>query len=243
MKIIKLDAIDSTNSFLRKMYNERMLEDLTVVVAKKQTAGRGQMGAKWNVEGGKNLTASVFKETGCLEHHRQFYLSMAIALAVYDTLNAAMIPELSIKWPNDILSGNKKICGILIDTIVKESGVIAAIIGIGLNVNQTDFNNLPRASSLKLITGRHFEIEELLLSIVERFGFYANSIVKDEFEALKGLYEKYLFRKNKPSTFLDRNGRQIMGFIRNVSESGKLVVELEDSVFREFDLKELQLLY
>ena len=142
MKIIKLDAIDSTNTYLRQLSSEEKLDDFTVVTAASQTAGKGQMGTKWASEKGKNLTFSVFKKVSCLENDEQFYISMATSLAIYNALKGFQIPKLAIKWPNDILSENQKICGILIENVIQNSKMTAAIIGIGLNVNQTDLTLL-----------------------------------------------------------------------------------------------------
>ncbi|SFS96251.1 BirA family transcriptional regulator, biotin operon repressor / biotin-[acetyl-CoA-carboxylase] ligase [Zhouia amylolytica] len=243
MKIIKLDAIDSTNSFLRQLYAHNEVDDFTVVTTKNQTAGRGQMGAVWKTQEGKNLTASVFKSVSCLNHEDQFYVSMAVSLAIYTTLEKLLIPDLKIKWPNDILSGDKKICGILIENIFKGHALEASIIGVGLNVNQTDFEGLPQASSLKALTGVHYNLDEVLQELVSQLEDYSKYIEQQQFKMLKAAYEEKLFRIEKPSTFKDKKGRLFMGFIKGVTDRGKLKLLLEDEITAEFDLKEVQLLY
>src|SRR5210317_2030003 len=149
MNIIKLNAIDSTNTYLRQQSIKYLLNDFTVVVAKSQFNGRGQMGTVWDAQADKNLTFSVFKrnEGVTIDHH--FYI----------------------------------------------------IIVIGLNVNQKSFNNLPQASSLLNITGRVYNLEELLISIVSNMKLYFEQLEKRDIPALKRAYEALLFRKNKPSTF------------------------------------------
>jgi len=112
------------------------LKDFTVVSANEQTNGRGQMGTVWESEPSKNLMVSVFKKIDCLAIDQQFYVSMASSLAVLKTLKKIQIPNLSVKWPNDILSDNRKICGVLIESIVRKQQLDAIIVGIGLNVNQ-----------------------------------------------------------------------------------------------------------
>lgn len=243
MRIIKLDATDSTNSFLRQLSGMEMLTDYTIAVTDNQTSGRGQMGTVWYSETGKNLTASVFVDVSFLEFERQFCISMVACLALIDTLKQFSIPKLKIKWPNDILSENKKICGVLIENIVKQNSLQATIIGVGLNVNQTQFVNLPQASSLKEITGVHHNLEELLISLIARLKFYFKLLKQDEFFKIKQTYESLLFRKDKPSTFKDSENNQFSGFIKAVSDSGKLQILLEDNELREFDLKEISLLY
>ncbi|MDG3580834.1 biotin--[acetyl-CoA-carboxylase] ligase [Galbibacter pacificus] len=243
MNLIKLDATDSTNSFLRQLAIQKELEDYTVVTTNRQDAGRGQMGTKWVSEAGKNLTFSVFKRIECLDKDELFYLSMAVSLAIYDTLVYFTIPQLKIKWPNDILSVNSKICGILIESIIQNGKLSASIIGVGLNLNQTNFDGVTNASSLKKITGVYYQKDEVLLKIIENIKKYEAWIVNRELSKLKKAYERNLFRRNKPSTFKLNNGTLIMGFIKGVANNGCLKVLMEDNVMKEFDLKELKLLY
>ena len=217
--------------------------DYTVVVAEKQLKGRGQIGTVWQSEGGKNLTFSVLKRFDALSVQYQFVLNIAVSLAVVDALNQFSVPNVKVKWPNDIMSGSMKICGILIENVLKGDKVGHSIIGIGLNVNQTDFMNLDKASSLKAITGRNFNLDELLYLILERIRFHFEEIEAKTVRQLLPAYEKMLFRKDKPSTFTNEQGERFIGFIRKVSPSGKLVLELEDRVFEEFDLKGVSLLY
>lgn len=243
MKTIKLDAIDSTNTYLRQLSTKENLADFTIVMAALQTAGKGQMGTKWKSEKGKNLTFSVFKKIYCLEIHEGFYISMATSLAIYNALKYFNVPKLAIKWPNDILSENQKICGILIENVIQNSNMTAAIIGIGLNVNQTNFNVGLNASSLKKIIGSHFDLDEVMFQITAQLQKYSHLITERAFETLKEEYESLLFRKDKPSTFTTPNGELFMGFIQGVSEDGKLNVLLEDEVLEAFDLKEIKLMY
>ncbi len=243
MKTIKLDAIDSTNTYLRQLSTKENLADFTIVMAALQTAGKGQMGTKWKSEKGKNLTFSVFKKIYCLEIHEGFYISMATSLAIYNALKYFHVPKLAIKWPNDILSENQKICGILIENVIQNSNMTAAIIGIGLNVNQTNFNVGLNASSLKKIIGSHFDLDEVMFQITAQLQKYSHLITERAFETLKEEYESLLFRKDKPSTFTTPNGELFMGFIQGVSEDGKLNVLLEDEVLEAFDLKEIKLMY
>src|SRR5690606_23390145 len=243
MNLIKLNAIDSTNTYLKGMVTKVELEHYTVVLAETQTNGRGQMGTKWMTEPGQNLTFSVFKKINCLKNDEQFYLSIAVSMAIYDALTFLNIPDLSIKWPNDILSWNSKVCGILIENIFKNGQMSAAVIGIGLNLNQSDFEGMINASSLKKITGVYYNKVEVLQKIVDRIKFYESWVVERKFTNLKSCYEELLFRKDKPSTFKLKDGSLIMGFIKGISEQGLLKVMLEDEVIKHFDLKELRLLY
>jgi len=243
MHIIKLDAIDSTNTYLRKICNERSLEDYTVVKANYQTKGRGQMGTLWESKKSKNLTISVFKDVSFLNIEQYFFISMVTSLALLKTLRGFSIAKLSVKWPNDILSENQKICGILIENVIRQNNFNASVIGIGINVNQTEFKDLPRATSLKLLTGSFFNLDEVLYKLITNLEFYFSKLQQGEFKVLKEEYESYLFRKNKPSTFKDIEGNMFSGFIKKITDSGNLQVLLEDDIIKEFDLKEITLLY
>jgi len=243
MHILKLNATDSTNQYLKELMLSKDFEDFLVVWALAQQKGKGQMGAKWLSEPGKNLTFSVLKKLNNLNVNDQFLLNICISLAILDALKGLSVPDLTVKWPNDILSGTSKICGILIENTLLGNQIQAAIIGIGLNVNQLAFNNLANVSSLKLLLGQTFNLEELLYDILKALSANFNLLDVENKDHLWNTYEKSLFRKDKPSTFKDKKGAIFMGFIRKVSEQGKLVVELEDAVFEEFGLKEIRLLY
>ncbi|TYA67680.1 biotin--[acetyl-CoA-carboxylase] ligase, partial [Seonamhaeicola marinus] len=189
------------------------------------------------------LTFSVFKDISGFYLEHPFYISMVAALALIKTLNFFGIPKISVKWPNDILSENKKICGVLIENVIKNNKMTASIIGMGLNVNQTEFENLPKASSLKIITGRVFSIDEVAITIINNLKFYFEFLKAGNTAIIKNEYVNYLFRKNKPSTFLDAEGCMFSGFIKGVTNTGNLKVLLENNIVKTFDLKEIQLLY
>ena len=242
MRIIKLNAIDSTNLFLRSLSIDTNVEDFTVVVAKHQTKGRGQMGTVWSSQDAKNLTFSVFKRFDNLKLDQHFVISMVASLAVINTLKKLNLPKLSVKWPNDILSANKKICGILIENVIKQNNVAATVVGIGLNVNQVNFSNLPQASSLLNVTGISYDLDELLQSILKELETLFDLVESNHFKTIKTTYESYLFRKDKPSTFKNEEGL-FSGFIKGVSNEGLLEVLLEDNILKTFDLKTIKLLY
>lgn len=243
MRIIKLDATNSTNAYLKNAMHKEVLDDFTVVIAKNQLKGRGQLGAEWNSEPGKNLTASILKKFSSLKARLQFSLNMVVSLAVYDTLKALQIADIGIKWPNDILSGKQKICGILIENVIQEQLIVSAIVGIGLNVNQQYFPGLKRVTSISLETGKTFAVDEVLLQLLTNLGKRLGEVEENKFEEIKAKYEALLFRKDQAATFRDTANQRFMGYIRGVSDSGKLRVELEDQLIQEYDLKEVEMLY
>ena len=243
MYIIKLDAIDSTNAYLKAMCSANLPNDYTVVVTELQTVGRGQMGTHWQAQRGKNLTVSVFKELSEFEVEKQFYISIVVSLAICKALKSFKIPQLSIKWPNDILSAKRKICGILIENIVKSSNLQGSVIGIGLNVNQKYFKDLPQASSMNLLTGVLFNKDEVLSEILKQLQIYFELLEAKRLSEIKSEYENLLFRKDKPSTFKYQNSETFSGIIQGVTKKGKLKVWTEDEIIKTYNLKEVTLLY
>lgn len=243
MEIIKLDATDSTNTYLKNLLLTGHVADFTVVVAKKQWVGRGQMGTQWDSEPGKNLTFSILKRHKNLATLEQFGITMVASLGILQALQAFQVPDLSIKWPNDILSGRYKICGILIENHTTGKNIQTSILGIGLNVNQEDFGQLPNVSSLKLLLGKSLEPDEILQEVLDRIRLLFTELQQGQGIQLRERYTNHLFRRGKPSTFINGEGEQFMGFIRGVSDAGRLLIALEGNTLREFDLKEVQLLY
>ena len=239
MQIIKLNAIDSTNRYLADYVSNIPLKDYAVVMAQYQSAGQGQRGSNWQSEKGKNLIISILKKNIKTKVQYQFEINMRVSMAILISLKTFGIPNLSVKWPNDILSDNKKISGVLIQLLTKKQKINQAIIGIGVNVNQTHFNNLPQASSMKSITGTAFDIEALTTELMTQLKHYFDVTNTDK---LMTEYESVLFRKNKPSTFVNIQGVSFVGTIQGVSKRGMLRVKSE-KVIEEFDLKSIQMIY
>jgi BirA family transcriptional regulator, biotin operon repressor / biotin---[acetyl-CoA-carboxylase] ligase len=242
MNLIKLDAINSTNDFLKQLSNDSTVKNYTVVTAESQTEGKGQMGTKWVSETSKNLIVSILIKDVLINNNQIFNLNIAVATAIYDALNYFQIPNLSIKWANDILSGNKKIAGILIENVIKSDGKIISIIGFGMNVNQTNFDDLPQASSLKNITGKDFDREELLLKIFHRIQKNILQLKDNQNDMLWNTYNNLLFKKGVPSVF-EADNHKFMGIIHSVSTDGKLELLLENDHLQSFEIKEIKMIY
>lgn len=243
MKIIKLNAIDSTNDFLKNMTRNEAVENFTVVVTQNQTKGKGQMGSTWNSEIGKNLIMSVLVKDLLDNVDEIFHLNVAISLAVIQVLEEFKIPKISIKWPNDIMSDNKKIAGILIENSFKSDNTIESIVGIGLNVNQKEFSNLPKASSLSVITNLEFDLDVILNKILFQIKRNCALISSNQSTYLWQKYHDNLFKKGLPMAFEDVNKNQFMGIIQEISIDGRLKLLLEDDSFKFYELKQIQMLY
>ena len=242
MKLIKLDAIDSTNEFLKGLSNNQLVENFTVVTAETQNKGKGQMGFVWISEPNKNLIMSVFVKNFLLDNACIFDINIVVSVSIIQALETLNIPELSIKWPNDIMSYNKKIGGILIENSIKSNGDINSIVGLGLNVNQTNFEHLPKAASLAVICNTSFNKEEILLKIIENLEQNIQSWHQNK-DLIWADYTEKLFKKGIPMPFSDENQQNFMGIIKGVSSIGKLQILLEDDSVSDFDIKEIQMLY
>ena len=240
MKIIKLDAIDSTNSFLKDLARTTALENFTTVIAKEQKKGRGQQAGSWVSELDKNLTFSTYASFSGLQVKHQKYLNFAVSLAVLEVLKYLEIPNLQIKWPNDILVGNDKISGILIENTLKEQKIQAAIIGIGLNVNQESFPVFSRkATSIKNCLQKDSNLEDILQLLLQQLQSKLALLNEGQFELLEVQYLDLLYKKNVPTTFKNRENVLFMGIIKGVSSEGKLQILLDDDSTQEFGIKEV----
>ena len=167
MKNVKLASVASTNKYCEAL-DLMQVEDFTCFWALEQTSGVGQRGNVWHAAPGENLSVSLVLHPTFLPAERQFRLTQILSLAVVDFL-AAIDPSLhtSIKWPNDIVVDGKKICGMLTSTRLQGNSLAAAVCGIGININETEFPAwVPHPTSLALLTGHHYDLESLLNNLL-----------------------------------------------------------------------------
>jgi len=241
MNIIKLNAIDSTNSYLKELSLKKELDNFTVAVAKHQTSGRGQMGTNWISDYDKNLTFSMLVKLNNLSIQQQFYCSMAVALGVLEVLKGQVENKVFIKWPNDILAEDNKVAGILIENTLNGNTIKHSIIGVGLNVNQVQFpTNIGNVSSIKLLSGKNIKNDELLVKLIQSITKFMFFVKEMKFEHLKNLYLKNLYKFNEQVNFIDSTNEKFIGKIIGVEESGRLLVETNNKKIRKFSLKEIK---
>jgi len=243
MSIIKLNAIDSTNDFLKDLMRNQSVENFTTVVANSQTKGRGQMGTQWQSEEGNNLIMSCLVKDLSICIEDVFVLNCLVSVAIVKALNELEVPKLSIKWPNDIMSDTKKIAGILIENAIKPDSTFMSVVGIGLNVNQKHFIELPNASSMSIQTEREFDLDSVLEKVLSQLNYYYNIAKEREVDQLWDLYQQYLFKKKVPAVFEDARGKRFMGIINQVNRQGKLEVQLEDDSIQQYTIKEIKMIY
>lgn len=239
-KINKIDAIDSTNLALKRKYHKGLMKHGEVLWAMDQVKGKGQRASQWVSEPNKNLTFSFFLSQDKLLLDSVFVLNCWVALAVKNTLTSFGVPCVSIKWPNDILSENKKICGLLIENLYRGKKLEASIVGIGLNVNQINFGELNRASSMRLCSGRAFNLEEVLQQILTQLAHILERklSVAVSFKA----YNNALFGLGKQRTFLE-DGKAFLATVEEVNQQGDLVLKAADNERRFFQHKTIEWVY
>ena len=241
MHIIKLSATSSTNDYLKQLNGQQVVSNFTVVSTNRQEKGKGQMGTFWESEEGKNLTFSVLLRDLILDVKQLYTLNILVSIAIVEVLEKYKIPKLTVKWPNDIMSGQFKLGGILIENNFKSDGEVISIVGIGLNVNQLIFKNAPQAISLKKISGIEYQLDILLLEICISIQQSLATLHRQE-EKIWNNYHQHLYRKGIPTAFERANGHRFMGIIQKVSKEGLLHVLLEDDSIEAFDVKELRML-
>jgi len=240
LKLIKLNAINSTNTFLKELSKNATLEDFTVVITKNQTNGKGQQESVWFSEPNKNLTFSVYLDDLQLNINDKKYLNFAVSLAIFTTLKHKKIPNLAIKWPNDIVSGNKKISGILIENSIQKNCIQNSIIGIGVNVNQEIFSEtIKNVTSLKNLLQKDIDLDNLLDEICLELKNQLLLLSEKKYQFLEDSYVKVLFQIDKPMMFKDTENQLFLGIIRGISETGNIIIELENDNLKEFGVKEI----
>ena len=240
--IIKLDAISSTNDWLKEKYDKNTCMDGDLIWANEQTMGRGQKSNKWLSEPGKNLTFSFFKVLKSLKVNDQFIINCSVSTAIINALKKIHVPNLSLKWPNDILSDDKKICGVLIENYIKGDAIVGSIIGVGLNINQTNFNNIKGASSVLNKTGKEFDLEFILNLLLNSFMESFKFCKSESKEYLIREYEKLLFAKNRLSKF-EVNNQTFNATIMGIDLDGKLVLQNEKKEILMFSNSTIKMIY
>ena len=237
--IIELSEIDSTNNYAMRLIDEGMAEHGMVVRADFQTKGKGQLANLWLAEESKNLLISAIIDTREFAIEKQFFLNAATCLSVAEMLMTNYnIPHVSIKWPNDIYAGDKKIAGILIENSLRGSQWTNAVVGIGLNVNQAVFSDLNRATSMFNQTQEKQKVKSVLKNLLKILNKHFLKIGNNE-HALFEAFNQNLYKVNKEITFTKKN-ELYKGIVKGVNAFGELEVEVEGKLKR-YRHKEIEL--
>jgi BirA family biotin operon repressor/biotin-[acetyl-CoA-carboxylase] ligase len=235
------ETLSSTNDRMLAMLMDGSPAEGTIIYTSFQTGGRGHMGNTWESEKDKNLLFSILLLPDFLLPSEQFELSKIISLALADIVGK-YTGNVAIKWPNDILAGDRKIAGILIENVVTFNRITRCIAGIGLNVNQEKFSsNVPNPTSLFLESGCQFDMTDLLDQVVKRIEYWYNVLYKDELNLINSEYLKKLYRINVLSKFISK-GEIFQAKITRIEPTGELAVETSDGKELTFGFKEIEFL-
>ena len=239
-KIVTLTRVDSTNNYAKnELAKSAPLPEGTVILAEHQFAGRGQINNAWDSEPGKNLTISILLSPSFLAPDKQFMLNKAISIGINDVLMEIVGEGVKIKWPNDIYVHDQKLGGILIENIIQGANWKHAIVGIGLNINQTDFPaHLKNATSVKQITGHDQDIRLLLNEICKNVEARYLQLKALKFDAINKSYLDLMYRLNEMHIFRTE-GTEKQGKIVSVDDNGLLNVDFLGN-HRTFGFKEIE---
>ena len=239
---INLEQVDSTSHFARTLPLDTVGTENVVVTAEYQTVGRGQRGNSWESEPGKNLLFSVLLYPSRLTVAEQFGLSCAVSLAVRDTL-AGYVENASVKWPNDVYVGERKVCGILIECDLSGDNVTRACLGVGINVNQKLFcSDAPNPVSMRQLTGKDMSRSEILYGVLQRLDTNYRLLCDGGYNVLLNRYCACLFRKEGLHRFRDANGL-FSARIENVELDGHLILRDELDSLRWYMFKEVKYVF
>lgn len=246
-QLIQLNSVDSTNNYIAKLVKEAELTEGAVVMSACQTSGKGQQGNGWHSELGKNLLFSLLLKPYFLDVKNHFYLNMIVCLALKNTLENFNLKDVKIKWPNDILVKNRKVCGVLIENIVKQNKLSQSIVGVGLNVNEEIVvNPMLKATSMKDVIGEDFDLKVILIDFKIELAKWYVVLQQKKFENIKTNYLRSLFYFNE---FKDFFIKSIEGFtcenlkIIDVDENGFLLLENKKKQLKKVALKEIKFNY
>ena len=234
-KIIRLESVDSTNNYIANLLKEGILEDGTVILADEQFAGRGQRDAEWLTNPGENLTFSFFLGSVNLSVQNQFFLTCIVSNTLVQLLDKFGL-KAKIKWPNDIYINQTKIAGVLIENQLSSAAIKSSIIGIGLNVNQIEFDGLSATSILKETGTRRLPMD-VLFSFIELFNSNLSSFSEPMLPKVKLAYLSHLFQLNELKRYEDESG-MFDGTITDVLDSGHLIVD-RAGIQQQYELKEI----
>lgn len=238
--IIHLPETGSTNSAAIELLSKERPGEGSVIITDHQTDGRGIDTNKWESEKGMNLTFSLILYP-TFNAGQQFILNKAISLGIYDFLVAGLPGQkVSIKWPNDIYIGDKKACGILIQNSVIGNRFDYVVVGIGLNVNQTLFiSNAPNPVSLKMITGKDYNLEELLQQLLRSVTKRYRQVKPESIHEIENDYQFALYRRMEWHDYLLKDVN-VPARITGTSAYGQLLLETRTNQIVVCNLKEVK---
>ena len=234
-----INSVDSTNNYAMGLIRDGVAKHGEAWFSYEQTQGKGRRGKVWKAEKGKNIILSIAVKTSFLTILQQFHLSVAVALGCMDFFKKHAGDETKIKWPNDIFWNDRKAGGILIENVIKGNNWQWAVIGIGININQVDFDleAVFPPVSLKQITGKECDVIELANELYEAVMIRYGQLQNNEFNKMLAEYNQYLFRLDE-KVKMKKDNMAFETTIKGISPQGKLLTV--DAIEREFDFDEVE---
>ena len=237
-RLIHLYETDSTSKALKTISENAYLPSGSIVYADFQTAGRGQRGNAWESEAGKNLTFSILYHPLNIPANMPFVISEMISLSVKYTLDK-IITDITVKWPNDIYYKDKKIAGILIENTIQQKKVAQSIIGIGININQTEFrSDAPNPTSIALITGCTFDIMDIMEEFRQEFTTQSKRLDDKCFDPIHTDYLNSVYRKGGLHKYRDSTGI-FEAYILDIESTGHLILKQMNGTYSRYAFKEV----
>ena len=239
-QFIELSQVESTNTYLLQAAGE--LHGGTVIYTPCQTAGRGQKGNRWLAQPGMNATFSYLYKPRAIEARRQFCISEAAALAVAGVLGELSGERITVKWPNDIYHGDRKLCGMLIENSLQGRLVEHSVIGIGININQREFDPYaPNPTSLALITGGDHDVDMVMRRVTQRLEQLLGRLDSEDSAVLHADYLSVLYRgDDQPHGFVLPDGTKFAATIVDVAPDGMLALRHQaDGTVRHYAFKQV----
>jgi len=237
-EIIYFDEIDSTNNEAKRLAREGAKEG-TLVVADKQTSGKGRLGRVWTSPAGEGIWMSLILRPNILPSEAS-QLTLIAGVNMCDAIKKVTGLDAKIKWPNDIVVNGKKVCGILTEMSAQVEGIEFVVIGIGVNVNMKEFpNELPYATSLAIEGMREFSRKKIIGVFLESFeeDYYAYTKVPNLL-FIKERYEENCITLGKTVKLIARDEETIAKALE-INKEGALVVELQDGSIKEVSTGEV----
>lgn len=235
-QVIEYDEVTSTNTLAEQLPLSE-LKDKQVILTWRQTQGRGQTTNRWESEPGRNISMTVIFRPQDLEAGKQFAVSMVIALGCLDFLRLH-VENVSVKWPNDIYVGDRKIAGILIEHRVGGANIQSSLCGIGVNINQERFlSDAPNPVSLLQLLRKELPLEQALAELLDCIGARYREISR--YSLLEKDFLKYLYRNDGVYDWQDQQGR-FRASIDGIDEYGQLVLKDSSGKKRIYAFKEVQ---
>jgi BirA family biotin operon repressor/biotin-[acetyl-CoA-carboxylase] ligase len=226
--LVELDVVDSTNNYAIKCISEGLAGHGWAVRANFQTAGRGQLGHNWESDKGKNILCSLVLDMLGHDLRRQFVLNACLCSAIIATLRAMPgLEEVYIKWPNDIYYRGKKLGGILIENQIRGAIWTHAILGFGINVNQTHFQSTENGISIQEISGHPMALSDLTRHLLNNIKNHLKSFLEGSSEGLV-LYNSLLGRRGEALSFY-WNNTLFRGILQGVGDDGRIQLDISGS--------------